>query len=323
MNLERLFYMLEIGVQTHNVIDDENPLEGFEILKQCGFNTVDFSLNYYLKNTCLYKLERNDFFDKSMRELKEYFTLYKEAAKKTGIRIHQMHMPYPLFVPNANKEFNDYLMNIVAFKSLELCAFLECKYIVIHGFKLNKYLGSRQAEWNKNEEFLHKIAPIAKDLGIVICLENLYDVNGNILEGICCDARLVSKQIDRLNEKYNVEVFGFCFDTGHANLINLDFYDFISVINHRLKVLHIHDNDGVFDLHQLPFIFTRNRENKSATDWNGFIEGLKHIKFNGVLNFETAPVLTSFPEQLKPQVLKFIADIGRYFISEIEKVRRI
>ena len=33
----------------------------------------------------------------------------------------------------------------------------------------------------------------------------------------------------------------------------------------------------------------------------------------------TAPVLTSFPEQLKPQVLKLIADIGRYFIVEIEK----
>ena len=99
----------------------------------------------------------------------------------------------------------------------------------------------------------------------------------------------------------------------------MDFYEFITVLKHRLKVLHIHDNDGIYDLHHLPFTFTRNRENQSTTDWSGFIKALKDIKFDGVLNFETAPVLTSFPEQLKPQVLKFIVDIGKYFISEIEK----
>lgn len=311
--------MITIGVQTHNIIDDENPLEGFELLKKCGFNAVDFSLNYYLKNTSLYKLEKNEFFDKSLEELKQYFTPHKDAAKKTGIKIHQMHMPYPLFVPHADKNFNDYLMNIVAVKSLEICAFFECKYIVIHGFKLNRYLGSRQAEWDRTEQFLHYIASLAKTLRIIICLENLYDFNGDILEGICCNAQFISKQIDKLNEEYNTEVFGFCFDIGHANLMGLDFYDFITVLKHRLKVLHIHDNDGVSDLHQLPFTFTRNRENQSTTDWNGFIKALKDIKFDGVLNFETAPVLTSFPEQLKPQVLKLIADIGRYFIVEIEK----
>ena len=37
--------MITIGVQTHNIIDVEDPLEGFELLKKCGFNAVDFSLN--------------------------------------------------------------------------------------------------------------------------------------------------------------------------------------------------------------------------------------------------------------------------------------
>ena len=45
--------MLDISVQTQNVILDENPLQGFQLLKEKGFAGVDFSLNGYLKNTDL------------------------------------------------------------------------------------------------------------------------------------------------------------------------------------------------------------------------------------------------------------------------------
>ena len=84
-------------------------------------------------------------------------------------------------------------------------------------------------------------------------------------------------------------------------------------MGHRLKALHIHDNDGISDLHQIPFTFTKTRENIASTDWDGFLRGLKAIGFGGVLNFETAPVLTTFPEEMKPDALQFIAKIGEYF----------
>ena len=140
-----------------------------------------------------------------------------------------------------------------------------------------------------------------------------------MVEGPCCDVRKAVERIDRLNEKYHAEVFGFCFDTGHANLTGLDFKEFLTTLGHRLKVLHIHDNDGISDLHQIPFTFAKTRENQSSTNWDGFLQGLKAIKFDKVLSFETAPVLTAFPEKMKPQVLAFIAGIGRYFCSEMEK----
>ena len=83
--------MLEIGVQTHNVIMDENPDEGFKLLHDTGFTCCDFSLNFYLKNTDLYKFELNKFFDKSVDELKEFFRPHKEAAERNGIRFHPLH----------------------------------------------------------------------------------------------------------------------------------------------------------------------------------------------------------------------------------------
>ena len=311
--------MLELGIQTKNIVYDENPFEGFKMLKGAGFSCGDFSLNGYLLNTDIYKSEINSFFDKTVQELEAFFTPHKLAAKKAGIRINQLHMPYPIFYPQGSKELNEYLWNVVAPKSMKICAFLESRYIVIHGFNLAYYLGSEAAEWVETQKFIDSIAPLAKELGLTICIENLYtSVAGHLVEGNGCNQAKVMERIDYFNEKYGAVVLGFCFDTGHANLVGLDFESFLTALDYRLKVLHIHDNDGISDLHQIPFTFTRTRENKACTDWDGFIKGLRNIKFNGVLSFETAPVLSSFPEEMKQDALGFIAKIGTYFAKEIE-----
>lgn len=328
--------MVSIGVQTKNVVYDaelkpgvqytaddvtENmTASGYQMMKRAGFSCADFSLNAYLLNTSLYKFELNRFFDQSVNELEDFFRIHKEGASSAGLTISQMHMPYPIYVPDGKKELNDYLWNVVAPKSMQICSFFECPHIVIHGFKLSRNLGSEEAEWEQTERFLNSLAPMAKELGITICIENLYDViGGHVVEGPCCDVRKAVERIDRLNEKYHAEVLGFCFDTGHANLVGIDFEGFITALGSRLKVLHIHDNDGVGDLHQIPFTFTRTRENTSSTDWDGFIRGLKRIKYDRVLSFETAPVLTAFPDEMKEQTLKFIAQIGEYFVGKFKK----
>lgn len=310
--------MMQIGVQTKDVVYDLNPGDGFEMLKKTGFSCADFSLNSYLTNTSLYKFELNDFFNKSECELEQFFAPHKEGAKKAGIYINQMHMPYPNYVPNGSRELNDYLWNNVAPKSMKICAFFECPYIVMHGFKLARNLGSEELEWEQTEKFIDSLAPMAKEMGITICIENLYNSIGtHIVEGPCCNARKAAERIDRINEKYGAEILGFCFDTGHANLVGINFEEFISTLDYRLKVLHIHDNDGIGDLHQIPFTFTRSRENAVATDWDGFVRGLKRIKFDKVLSFETAPVLTAFPDEMKQDSLAFIAKIGNYFAEKI------
>lgn len=301
-------------MQTRNVVRDDNPEAGFAKIARAGFSCADFSLNDYLMNNDIYDLKLNDFFDKSVPQLEVFFAPHKEAAKAAGISIIQMHMPYPVHIPYAPEKINAYLSEIVAPKSLAVCAFFECPYIVIHGFKLADQLGSEEAEWEMTERFLRTLAPIAAKSGITLCVENLYSWR----DGPCVNAGLASERIDKFNAHFGAEVLGFCFDTGHANMLGLDFEEFITVLDNRLKVLHVHDNDGWSDLHQIPFTFPRTRENKSATDWQGFINGLRNIKYKNVINFETAPVLQAFPEALKEDVLAFIAKIGAYFAERIE-----
>ena len=310
--------MIEIGVQTQNVLTDESPKTGFGMIREAGFTCVDFSLHSQLTNKDVYKGRINTFFDQTTDELKDFFKPHKLAAMENGIKIHQMHMPYPIYVPTGEDSVNEYMRRNVAPKSLEVCAFLDCKYIVIHGFKLAYDFGT-EYEYQQTEDFLNELAPIAKELQITMCVENLYDgLAGHLLEGPCCNVRRTVEMIDRLNDRYKSEVLGFCFDTGHANLVGLDFEKFLTALGHRLKVLHIHDNDGVCDLHQIPFTFTKTRENTTSTDWQGFIAGLKNIHFDKVLSFETGPVLNTFPEALKLQTLTFIAQIGTFFAKELE-----
>ena len=310
--------MQKIGIQTKNVVYDEDPLKGFAMLKEAGFSCADFSLNSYLDNKTIYAEELNSFFDRSESQLESFFSAHKKAAAEIGIQINQMHMPYPGFVPGGSSELNDYLKNVVADKSMKLCSFFECKYIVIHGFKLARYLGSEEAEWEQTKAFLDFLAPMAKEMGITVCIENLYNgMGGHLIEGPCCNVRKAAERIDEFNDRYGAEVLGFCFDTGHANLVGLDFEDFMTTLSHRLKVLHIHDNDGRGDLHQIPFTFSRSRENTASTDWEGFIRGLRAIGYDKVLSFETAPALMTFPEELKEDTLKLIAKIGEYFWREI------
>lgn len=309
---------MKIGVQTKNVVKDNDPAAGFEALGRAGFSCADFSLNGYLLNSALYQSEVNSFFDRSGGELEQFFMPHKQAAAEARITINQMHMPYPNYVPKGSEELNAYLREVVAPKSLQVCAYFECPYIVVHGFKLAYFLGTEEAEWQCTEDFLDFLAPMAREMGITICIENLYNgIGGHLVEGPCCDVRKAVERIDRMNDKYHAQVLGFCFDTGHANLVGIDFESFITALDYRLKVLHIHDNDGIADLHQIPFTFTKTRENMPSTDWEGFINGLRNIHYSGTLSFETAPVLSAFPEEMKEEALAFIAKIGKYFSDAI------
>lgn len=309
---------MNTGVQTKNVVTDNDPAAGFALLRRAGFSCADFSLNGYLTNTALYQSEVNSFFDRSIGELERFFAPHRQAAADEGIVINQMHMPYPNYVPKGSKELNAYLREAVAPRSLQVCAYFGCPYIVVHGFKLAYFLGSEAEEWQRTEAFLDFLAPMAREMGITICIENLYNgIGGHLVEGPCCDVKKAVERIDRMNDKYHAQVLGFCFDTGHANLVGIDFESFITALDYRLKVLHIHDNDGIADLHQIPFTFTRTRENRPSTDWAGFIKGLRNIHYSGTLSFETAPVLSAFPASMKEDALAFIAKIGKYFSDAI------
>lgn len=307
--------MLDIGVQTKGILPEMDIDKGFRLISDAGFTRVDINIDTFLKNSDLYAGNVNQFFDASIEELGVYFSQYVEVMNKYGIRPSQMHAPYPVRVEGRDKQ-NDYMQGTVIPKSIYIASVLGIPWVVIHPFKM-QYKYNKDIEKKMNIAYFKMLIPMLKQCKVGVCFENLYEGMGQrIVEGVCADPYDAVWYIDTLNEIAGEEIFGFCLDTGHLQLVKRDPYEFIKVMGSRLKVLHIHENDAIGDLHQMPYTFGNSKDDGQI--WERLYKGLKDIGFNGTLSFETYPCVNSFPKPMTGAVLKTICDIGKYMAESID-----
>ena len=113
----------------------------------------------------------------------------------------------------------------------------------------------------------------------------------------CADASEAIRYIDTLNEEAGEEIFAFCLDTGHANLLSKNLYQYIPSLGDRLILLHLNGNTG----------------------WDEFLRALKEIGYKGDLNFETHKGIKNLPEEVRQDGIRLISSIGRYFRKRIEE----
>ena len=85
---------------------------------------------------------------------------------------------------------------------------------------------------------LDDLEPFARKRGVQIALEN-WDLQ-------------TFEIIEKVLKRYNPEYLGICYDSGHGNIFE-GVIDVLDRIKERLIVVHLHDNDGKDDLHDLIF----------------------------------------------------------------------
>lgn len=301
--------MLTISTQTENWYDETMPEEGMKFIKSCGFEGLDYNINSLFKTT-FDQDKLTSFFDKEMDELYDYYVPLKNAAKEHKLSFPQLHGLFPIYY-HGHEEKNRYLTKVTE-KMIAICAYLDCKIIVVHPWS-NPEL-RREEVREINLDIYRKLIPAAKKHGVTICLENLYTLYvGTYHEGSCTDAEEACWYIDRLNEEAGENVFGFCLDVGHANMMGKNIYQYITTLGKRLTTVHIHDNTGTCDAHMIPYTQKSLKGNGAAVDWDGFLKALKEIGYKGPLSFETFRVTDQMPEKVRKEVLQLISAIGRYF----------
>lgn len=299
---------MNVGVQTKGILPEMGLEEGVALIANAGFERVDFNLDTFLRNSDVYAGRINKFFDADLESLLAYFDEYKKAFEEHGIKPSQMHAPYPILVPTRG-EVTDYMQETVIPKSIAIAGMMGIPWVVMHPFKL-QYTYGIDAERAMNLKYFESLIPLLKAYNVGVCVENLYEaVGGRITEGTCADPQDAIYYVDTLNQLASEELFGCCLDTGHMELTHREPADYIRQVGKRLKILHMHENDAIGDLHQMPYTFGSKSED--GVDWDDFRKALDEIGFDGTLSFETFPCVSSFPRGARVEVLRTIREIGK------------
>ncbi len=288
---------------------DQNADESLAFIRSCGFDAIDYHFEGLYSYGQITSGMKNPVYDLPTPELLEYYSPLKKAMETHGVAISQAHGISPFYVPD-NDDINEYLYAVVA-KIFEVCRFLECPFIVQHP--------PRNLTRSQIIEVSKPLIPAAIETGVKICFENMFadDGSGNLLPYFNADE--ACHIIDTLNDIAGAKVFGFCYDIGHANITGRNLHDDVCTYADRLMCLHIHENDGLHDQHMIPYTQRRPGTNTGYTDWEGLIDGLIKIGYNGPINCEVHPALNIAPPELLKDVLKLTAAVCRYFRDRIDR----
>ncbi len=307
--------MLKVGVQSSGWYNEKDPMGSLAYIKSCGFEAIDFNIDHYMKPGKMVKEGiYPTIFDEPTERVLEFFVPLKEASERTGVTICQMHAPFPVW-HEGEDEINELVITALD-KCFAVCEFVGCPAIVVHPVSGP----TREEEWNANLALYRRLIPIIqKYKGVKICLENIFShYEKRIIEGRLSNASDACRMLDILNEEAGGDYFGFCLDVGHANLTRRNLKEYIRELGARLTILHTHDNNGVDDLHMIPYSYLASGKTH-VCDWEGFVEGLKEINYSGVIMFETFRIFSAYPQTVHTEALKLISAIGHYWAKRIDE----
>ena len=254
-----------------------------DTLKKSGFDYYDFTMMFPILGFDLF-FDSNDYKEKAER--------FRKYTDKIGICCNQTHGSVPCLRRGASKEENALHFELVK-RSIEVAHILGSKYCVLHP--------ASDCSMEENVNFFKSLVDIAHKNNIVIAIENTLS------------DKLFGKPEDfiELLSKINDNAFKVCLDIGHAETKNTgsSAIDFINNLKDNIVCLHIHDNDKVYDNHQLPFSL--------VIQFDPIFNALKANEYNGDITFECGTYFNNMPLSLLPDALKFLHDVGKYIGRQI------
>lgn len=160
----------------------------------------------------------------------------------------------------------------------------------------------RYDRWIHN---LRKLSEYVEGTGVTLCLENLNTIpqcqSVHQLKGIIRDA--------------GGKNLAICLDTGHLHLSNMQgnlqqsHREFILEAGDLLQALHIVDNNGLGDTHQMPF------SARYGIDWKEVMQALQDVDYKGLFNLEILGERNA-PMPIKRAKLDYIRKMCDYMLSD-------
>lgn len=290
--------VLSTAISTYsNAFGDEKAIR---LCKEYGYDAYDMSFFRMFS-------DEND--PMNQPDYREYAKHLREVADEIGIVCNQAHAP---FHSSQGDEKDGERFDAIV-RSIEAAAILGAKAIVVHPKQHLSYKTEKAALWEMNLEFYRALAPFAKQFGIKIALENMWQYNnegGRIIDSVCSRPEEFKAYLDELND----DCFIACLDIGHAAVTDEDIPHFIRTLGRDyLLALHVHDVDHKNDNHTLPYT--------AKINWDEVTSALAEIDYQGDLTFEADVFVRQFPKAVWDEASILQVAVGRHLINEIERKR--
>lgn len=269
-----------------------------KLMADAGFDAIDFS--FYIKTE--YYNEDTD-----GETGKAKFMEWRKRAEDRGLVFNQAHAP-------EGSSFRDQDKTVQRFhdirRAIRNASYLGIPIIVVHPVQHLPYCepGVPEQLFEMNMKFYNALKPYCEEYGVKIGVENMWQQpNGKIDHSTCSSPEEFVRYVDTLNSEW----FVACLDIGHAPLVGVDPCELIRALGKdRLKALHVHDVDGMDDLHTLPYF--------SKINWDDVCAALKEIGYTGDLTFEAGGFVETLPAELSAPAAKFMVATGRHLIEKIK-----
>lgn len=265
--------------------------EAMDAISEAGYQAMDINLHQYRE-----ELEREDW--------RDWAAKHKAYAAEKGLPITQSHAHlYGSF------DFYEYTQEQIEYharlicRDIEAAAIFGAPWVVIHSDSyLDETWYSRKRSMEKNIERFKQYGEVAAKYGIGIAIENMIDKRSFRRFGAGTEDLV--ELVDRLGDK---NLFGICWDTGHANLHQMNQAKALHEIGDRLKAVHINDNGGVYDHHLLPF--------QGTVNWKEVVGALKDIGYQGDFTYEIHGFIRGFDPEFHHKAMRFAKELAEHIIA--------
>ena len=287
---------MKISTEIYSAARIVGEAKAIELYGKAGFDCWDFSMfkmcRWYWEKDCPVDEDhplKGDNYLAFARELKKIGEAY-------GMECNQSHAPFPSFKPQVRGMLK---------RAIECTAEAGGKICVIHPDNCSSP--------EVNAEFYMELLPFAKEHGVKIATENMWNwTRENGLDQAAAAACSHHDDFVAHLDAVNDEFFTACLDIGHAEMKGLDTSapEMIRAIGSRLGALHIHDNDRWRDLHQIPFA--------GSIDWNEVVKALREVDYKGELTLEADTYLNAFNAENIEVGVKNLANAARKLAEMFE-----
>ena len=209
-------------------------------------------------------------------EAKTKLTQRMNSVKAAGLTVWSIHLPFEdaNWTNIAGKETVRVQSVNNIMRVLRLCVecFPECKNYVLHASK--GVLKPREESVNQARKSLKEMVPVATQLGVRICVENL-------VGSLCYYYEELHNTITGIDNTW------VTYDIGHANCKGYDVVKFLEYIGPRLGTVHMHDTKfgSGNDSHDL--LGDPSLGNGCIKQWEDVIRTmLEDNRYRGVFMFE-------------------------------------